>query len=620
MPDEPRSGSPAPSPPAGGPETPSRWRRRLRRWLTNLGITLLVLVVIGVALVAFAEHRTSKPEFCGSCHIMEPYYASWHADVHGGKLEVACVDCHYAPGERNTLQAKLRGLSQATSYFSGRFGASRPRAHVDNRSCLTSKCHGDMAFMDKPIPVGTVTFTHANHLRKHEEKQQATRQELDGLSQALERIVGKQHFGHLEEAAREALPAQARDDRLVRLVHDWGANVEPGQLSTFARLQHRQVRIAQLADLQCTSCHSYVAPDPQAKAAGGKAHHFTVKTTSCYTCHFTNEAFNTGTARCLLCHTLPTKEITVHQEVATAAGLKLQAPGLTKEPIRMNHEAILKRNVNCIACHADVASENSTVTRRDCERCHDRPEYYERWKEPPSLELVQHYHDKHLVDQRAKCLDCHSEIHHQLVRGETGTGQPKFLSSVMSDCAHCHPNHHMEQIELLTGSGGKGVPKAEPNLMFGSRTNCFGCHTKEAMTGHGEVALRGTAAGCVSCHGDKHADTFAKWKKALTVLTSDAQDAYDNAKKMLDKAKDASPETRKKAEDLLNSARSDLMLVKRGNGVHNFMYALELLDSVTKRCQQAMAALRSPKPAPPKSDSMRAPKGKSTPSENSLKR
>lgn len=482
MPDQPRSGGPVPPQPAGaGAPPPSRWRRRLRRWLTRLGITALVLVVIGVALTAVAEHRTSKPEFCGSCHIMEPYYASWHADFHGGKLEVACVDCHYAPGERTTFHAKLRGLSQVASYFSGRYGTSRPRARVDNHSCLTSKCHGDQAFMDKPIPVGTVKFTHANHLRLHVDKQRATEAELKGLSQVLEQLLGQEHFGQFAEAAREAVPAQARDDRLVQLVRDWGANVEPAQLSTFARLQHRQVRIAQLADLQCTNCHSYVAPNPEAKPGTGRAHHFTVKTTTCYTCHFTNEAFNTGTASCLLCHTLPTKEIPVHQELATAADPKLQAPGLTKEPIRMDHQAILKRKVNCIACHADVASENSTVTRRDCERCHDRPEYFRQWKEPPSVDLVKLYHDSHVLEQRAKCLDCHSEIHHQLVRGATGSGQPKFLSSVMSDCAHCHPNHHLEQIELLTGTGGKGVPKAEPNLMFGSRTNCFGCHTKETM-------------------------------------------------------------------------------------------------------------------------------------------
>ena len=44
---------------------------------------------------------------------------------------------------------------------------------------------------------------------------------------------------------------------------------------------------------------------------------------------------------------------------------------------------------------------------------------------------------------------------------------------------------HAAQIELLSGVGGKGVAKGDPNLMFGSRTNCFGCHVKEATTAHG---------------------------------------------------------------------------------------------------------------------------------------
>lgn len=603
MVDEPRSVPPPPPAPSGNaPSTPtetppSTWRRFARRWLKRLGITVVVVGLLCVALLAWAEHRTSKPEFCGSCHIMEPYYKSWHADAHGGKLEVACVDCHYAPGEQGTVKSKLRGLSQVASYVSGRYGTSRPRAHVDNRSCMTSKCHGDMQFMDKELLVGTVRFTHANHLRLYEQKQEATRRDLDELTQSLQQLVGKEHFSQLEEAAQQAIPAKLRQERLAKLAEEWSAKVDTQQLVKYSQLLDREVRLAQLADLQCTNCHSYAAPD--SKPLAGKAHHFTVKTTSCYTCHFTNESFNTGTGSCLLCHSLPTKEIPVHKELSPAEGAKLQSPELAKRPVRMNHEEILKRKVNCIACHADVASENSTVTRRDCERCHDRPEYFERWRDPPSLTLVKFYHSSHVPGQRAKCLDCHSEIHHQLVQGLTEAGQPRFLSSVMSDCAHCHPNQHAEQIQLLSGAGGKGVPKADPNLMFGSRTNCFGCHTREASTAHGGVALRGAVSGCVACHGDKHAETLQKWQKTLTVLTADADEAYGQAQRQLEKAKDIAPEARRKAADLLAAARSDLNLVKRGNGVHNFMYAMDLLDSVTRRCQQAKALLtpeERPKP------------------------
>src|ERR1700741_5209421 len=106
------------------------WGKRIKRWSIRACITLGVLLLLGATLVGVAELKTSQAQFCASCHIMEPYYASWQADLHGGKLDVACVECHYAPGERTTLKGKLRGLSQGTSYVSGRYGATRPRAHV----------------------------------------------------------------------------------------------------------------------------------------------------------------------------------------------------------------------------------------------------------------------------------------------------------------------------------------------------------------------------------------------------------------------------------------------------------------------------------------------------------
>src|SRR6516165_5609149 len=110
-------GQATPPPPA------TTWRRFALRWLKRIAITAVIGIVISVIGLVVAEHKTSQPEFCGSCHIMKPYYESWHADVHGGKLGVACVECHYAPGERETFTAKLRGLSQVASYISGRYGA-----------------------------------------------------------------------------------------------------------------------------------------------------------------------------------------------------------------------------------------------------------------------------------------------------------------------------------------------------------------------------------------------------------------------------------------------------------------------------------------------------------------
>jgi nitrate/TMAO reductase-like tetraheme cytochrome c subunit len=564
----------------------------------RVGIVLAVLLVLGASLLGYAEHRTSQANFCGSCHIMEPYYASWKGDIHGSKLDIACVECHYAPGERTTINAKLRGLSQVASYFSGRYGATRPRAHVSNDSCMTAKCHGDQRFMDKTIELGSVRFTHAAHLQLDQESLKSVQKELDELSKTIRDAVGAEQFSTLQAAANESGLHESRVDKLVSLASAASMEVSRSDLEKFSQLSHRHVRTAQLADIQCTNCHAY-ASDNGKQDSPSPAHHFSVSTTACYTCHFNNEGFNTGTNTCLMCHKqLPAGEIIVHKELTPAEGEKLQSPELTAKTVKMNHQGILERGVNCASCHADVALEDSQVTKRDCQRCHDQPNYFDEWKEPFTLDLVTHYHKVHVPQQRAKCLDCHSEIHHQLVREKPGE-QAGFLSSVMSNCAHCHPNHHQQQLDLLSGVGGTGVPKSAPNMMFGSRTNCFGCHTQLTANDHSGDVLQATLKGCIDCHGDRHTETFEKWKLGLELVQTDADQAYASAQKLLDEAKDIPAETRRKAEELLSSAKADLLLVQRGNGLHNVTYSMEVLDSVTQRAQQASALLSQAKSGTP---------------------
>jgi hypothetical protein len=298
-----------------------------------------------------------------------------------------------------------------------------------------------------------------------------------------------------------------------------------------------------------------------------------------------------------MCHKqLPAGEIIVHKELSPAEGQKLQSPELTAKAVKMNHQSILERKVDCASCHADVAIEDSLVTKRDCERCHDLPRYFDEWKESFTLDLVAHYHKVHIPQQRAKCLDCHSEIHHQLIREEKG--QPEFLKSVMANCTHCHPKHHQEQLDLLRGVGSTSIPQSTPNLMFGSRTNCFGCHTEKVLDEHAGDVVRATLNGCIACHGDRHAETFEKWKLGLELVLTDAEQAYAKARKALEESKNVPEEARRKVMELLQGAKADLDLVKRGNGLHNVTYAMEVLDSVTLRAGQAESLINEVRPPP----------------------
>jgi hypothetical protein len=443
--------------------------------------------------------------------------------------------------------------------------------------------------MNEPIQIGSVEFTHAKHLARSAEQEKPNKDRLAELERTLKQLVGEERFQELNAIAQEAGPAKQRYDRLSALPSQWNVDIERGALIEFSQLHHRKVRVDQLLNLQCTNCHAYHSGHESGDAAKPQ-HHFSVDTSTCFTCHFNNEGFNTGTNRCLLCHDPPQQEIVVHEALSPDAGEKLQAPELAAAPIKMNHADIMAKNVDCLACHADVARGDATVSRRDCERCHDQPRFFEDWKEPFTLEQVTKYHEAHIHQQRAKCLDCHSEIKHSLIRGE-GARDPAFLASAMSDCSHCHTNPHVEQLKLLTGQGGQGVPTSDPNPMFGARTNCFGCHTESSAHAESEAAMRGAAQTCVACHAERYADQFEKWKAGVELTLADAEQSFDEARKLFDEKTAASAEARQKASELLKVAEADLRLVKAGNGVHNVTYALELLDSVTAHSQQAADAL-----------------------------
>ncbi len=138
------------------------------------GILLIIVLIIFIAVIGVfsVESYTAQPSFCGTkCHIMDKPYTSWQTSKHGkaGKEEVACVDCHYAPGEKMTLHAKFKGLGQLFTYLSSDDKEVRRATHVADISCTTSKCHPLEQFMEKKLDYGKekkVTFTHKAHYEK----------------------------------------------------------------------------------------------------------------------------------------------------------------------------------------------------------------------------------------------------------------------------------------------------------------------------------------------------------------------------------------------------------------------------------------------------------------------
>lgn len=134
-------------------------RSRLRRWLVLAALLLVVAVSVGGGTTYVALSITTKPQFCNTCHIMEPYYESWKTSSH---KDVQCVDCHYEPGLLETVEGKFKALSQLAKYVTGTQG-TKPWAEVSDYSCLRSGCHSTR-LLEGEIQYGRIRFDHRHHL------------------------------------------------------------------------------------------------------------------------------------------------------------------------------------------------------------------------------------------------------------------------------------------------------------------------------------------------------------------------------------------------------------------------------------------------------------------------
>jgi len=185
---DPTTPTPSPSDPTPSDMTPSvaapaaqpprsRWlkllglKRRKGRFFrfrpTLWGYVLLLGFFGAVGMAGFAEY-SMQPEFCQSCHLMEPYYQAWHASAH---KNVACTECHFEPGVEGVLYGKFQASSQAIKYITQTYG-SKPHAEVRDVSCMREGCHtkrilqGKVKWEVKSVtgqPV-TINFDHTPHL------------------------------------------------------------------------------------------------------------------------------------------------------------------------------------------------------------------------------------------------------------------------------------------------------------------------------------------------------------------------------------------------------------------------------------------------------------------------
>ena len=568
----------------GNQTGPSSPRRRRFRWIgRRLAIALLIAVVIAGSGMAGMEWYTGQPKFCGSCHIMQPYYQSWSADVHSTKAGAACIDCHYAPGERHTIQAKLRGLSQLVTYFSGRAGGRRPRPHVQDSSCLREGCHKVPDFVDKAYPVKDVKFVHTKHLQPDKAMVEENRRKMVALQ---ERLKGATEPGVFERLDRLTVQLEDPNELAETVRRALEPSGQAGLLEPaveYVALARRDLRYRQVANnLRCTTCHAF----------SGSTEHFTTQTSSCVTCHFVGQPFNTDTGECLKCHNPPKIEVAVHGKTLS------ETVGEARKAGTMDHSLIVEKNVDCRSCHADLVRGTGRVTRSRCDACHDLPTYFTQFDQALTSETVEMLHDKHVGDLYATCTDCHEAIEHRLKPKEAMQMAGGFLEPVRENCAHCHPNHHLYQVQMLTGQPPPPIPPGGANAMFGSRVSCLGCHTKSTVDAKGTAVIEATRQACVICHAQDYQQLFDQWISTLDTRQREASGLLAHVDKIV-AARGGLERVPAEARGEIDVSRQALAFVGSAKGIHNRNYALSLLDFIEAQLQQALRVMGEPVPVVP---------------------
>jgi nitrate/TMAO reductase-like tetraheme cytochrome c subunit len=161
-------GIPPPTPLTGnqsGLPSDDNWRVKVRR-----AIRLAIFRLLGVAgaflfvmviMIGSAGWYTSRSEFCNSCHIMEPYYDSWKSSKHN---QVACIECHFAPGFGGKIRGKMLGLVQLAKYVT-KTAPPGFSAEIPDASCLRSGCH-ESRLLSGRVDFKGIAFDHSPHLEK----------------------------------------------------------------------------------------------------------------------------------------------------------------------------------------------------------------------------------------------------------------------------------------------------------------------------------------------------------------------------------------------------------------------------------------------------------------------
>ena len=497
----------------------------LRMW----GLTLGLAAGLGIIFMATAMEVSSKPAFCGSCHIMKPYYESWK---HSSHKNFACVECHIPPGVTAELRKKYEALSMVARYFTGTYGTN-PWTEIDDASCL--RCHERRLLSGKEL-FGDVLFDHTAHLSSmrrgktlrctscHSQIVQGSHIAVTVSTCILCHFKGQQAgTGTARCTLCHTVPDKVvqKDNRTFR-----HADVQRyGMECTWCHARPENSGDGPVPRERCVTCHNDAARlekygDPVLLHRA----HVTEHKVDCMDCHL--EIQHVGPARieaaattCSTCHS-----------AGHSPQLSLYS-GIGGRGVRPMPSPMFAAGVRCEGCHLDLPGHHTEVRRAgevSCMSCHG-PRYrtiFLNWQEglrartaslreqvartgrelggaaPAALadarfnlDLVVGGHGIHNVEYSYALLDrAHQDMNAaRKERGAAPLPRPWGEAPYASPCFTCH-----QGIETQKGKLFDRAYSHEPHVLR-ARLECAACHRPHEERAKGEI-VRFDAAGCESCH------------------------------------------------------------------------------------------------------------------------
>ncbi len=348
--------------------------------VTRYKVLILVSgLIFAVLLGTFGVSRIVKnPEFCASCHLMKPEFATWKASSH---LQVACVDCHAAK--------KL-----LSSLMSGKKGPVKMDELIGNDVC--NKCHSSRREI---TPSGDLIVPHNKHAAKN-----------------VLCMNCHSGVGHGNIAARKVTETVAAK----MWTPEFGAQQMSPEFTEPKMNVCLECHIKREVTQECQACHTSISLPSDHKEKGWGTTH--------------GKKARADLAYCNKCHSysLDAKDVPVKDQVARYARGNVfcydchqnRPIGHGKEWKMVHKQNITNRDVSgCVVCHnVQKAEIQERAVPTYCAKCHGNQDSFSKNADSRTAATFSKLHppdwrkihpeivkEKGVVNEG--CWDCHDTTH-----------------------------------------------------------------------------------------------------------------------------------------------------------------------------------------------------------------